>query len=335
MLDAPPTSKHLPKYRRIVQEVIGQIQDDSLQKGDTLPSINQVCEEQSVSRDTVLKAYDVLEERGVIEPVHGKGFYVRVNEYRDTVQTFVLFDQMSDYKEIVYQGMQDTTGSDAELDLFFHHRDRDEFRRLIEEAAGSYQYYIVMPPTNPGEAVYDALRTLNEQRVLVMDVPLDPDRFHGAYICQNFREQFRDALEQGRPSIESYEQFTLVFPADDRHPVEIKDTFRAFCADHDISGSVVPSLRDHQIQTNQAYLVIEDQDLVRFVKHVTSQGLVPGRDIGLMSYNDTPFKEIIEDGITVISTDFRAMGKLAGQQVLDQSHCQMTVLTRLIQRRSL
>ena len=36
------------------------------------------------------------------------------------------------------------------------------------------------------------------------------------------------------------------------------------------------------------------------------------KDIGIISYNDTPLKEIIENGITVISTDFNEMGtKLA------------------------
>ncbi|WP_332913348.1 substrate-binding domain-containing protein [Algoriphagus boritolerans] len=41
-----------------------------------------------------------------------------------------------------------------------------------------------------------------------------------------------------------------------------------------------------------------------------------GRDIGVISYNDTPLKEILADGITTISTDFHQMGKTIAEQIL-------------------
>ena len=34
-----------------------------------------------------------------------------------------------------------------------------------------------------------------------------------------------------------------------------------------------------------------------------------GYDLGILSYNETPMKEIIRDGITVISADFAQMGQ--------------------------
>ena len=35
----------------------------------------------------------------------------------------------------------------------------------------------------------------------------------------------------------------------------------------------------------------------------------PGREFGIISYNDTTLKEILAGGIATLSTDFRKMGK--------------------------
>ena len=44
-----------------------------------------------------------------------------------------------------------------------------------------------------------------------------------------------------------------------------------------------------------------------------------GTDIGVISYDDTPLKEIISEGISVISNDFALMGKRAAQMILEKS----------------
>ena len=39
-----------------------------------------------------------------------------------------------------------------------------------------------------------------------------------------------------------------------------------------------------------------------------NDNLVIGKQVGIISYNETPLKKIILNGITTISTDFEAMG---------------------------
>jgi DNA-binding LacI/PurR family transcriptional regulator len=43
-----------------------------------------------------------------------------------------------------------------------------------------------------------------------------------------------------------------------------------------------------------------------------------GKDVGIISYNDSIIKEILLEGITVISTDFQQLGKKAGQIILER-----------------
>lgn len=44
-----------------------------------------------------------------------------------------------------------------------------------------------------------------------------------------------------------------------------------------------------------------------------------GKDVGVISYNETSLKKIILNGITTISTDFEMMGRKAAQLILEQS----------------
>jgi len=65
-----------PKYQQIIAGIVEAISRKRLRVGDELPSINQVCHEFLLSRDTVVKAYEDLKKRGIIEAAHGKGYYI-------------------------------------------------------------------------------------------------------------------------------------------------------------------------------------------------------------------------------------------------------------------
>ena len=57
-------------------------------------------------------------------------------------------------------------------------------------------------------------------------------------------------------------------------------------------------------------------DLVYLVKETKSRFYKIGKDLGIISFNDSPLKEIVADGITTISTDFAAMGKVLARMIL-------------------
>jgi len=69
-----------------------------------------------------------------------------------------------------------------------------------------------------------------------------------------------------------------------------------------------------ELRPRDAYIIIEEMDLVSLVKQIRDRNLVLGKDIGIISYNDTPLKDLL--GITVISTDFHVMGETAAYMIL-------------------
>lgn len=56
-------------------------------------------------------------------------------------------------------------------------------------------------------------------------------------------------------------------------------------------------------------MLVNDRDLIDVLKKADKEGFTPGKEFGIISYNDTPLKEILMGGITTLTTDFREMGK--------------------------
>ena len=65
-----------PIYEQIIAQIKAQIIDGTLEKGAVLPSVRTFAKDLKISALTVKKAYDLLEEEGLIVTVHGKGSFV-------------------------------------------------------------------------------------------------------------------------------------------------------------------------------------------------------------------------------------------------------------------
>jgi len=69
-------SSMVPIYEQIIDQFKGQIIKKKLLENDPLPSVRSLAKDLNVSALTVKKAYDALEQSGLIVTVHGKGSFV-------------------------------------------------------------------------------------------------------------------------------------------------------------------------------------------------------------------------------------------------------------------
>jgi len=75
LFDIHPASP-IPIYEQIVSQVIFAIASGVLQKSELIPSVRDMAEQVTVHPNTVAKAYQELERRGVLEARRGKGMEV-------------------------------------------------------------------------------------------------------------------------------------------------------------------------------------------------------------------------------------------------------------------
>ena len=65
-----------PIYEQIVEQIKNKVMHGELEENTALPSVRVLAKELKVSALTVKKAYDVLDEEGFVNTVHGKGSFV-------------------------------------------------------------------------------------------------------------------------------------------------------------------------------------------------------------------------------------------------------------------
>src|SRR5881296_1692905 len=68
-------------YRQLALRISELIEHGTLRPGERVPSVRKCSEQQSVSIATVMQAYRLLEDRGVIEARPQSGYYVRTRRW--------------------------------------------------------------------------------------------------------------------------------------------------------------------------------------------------------------------------------------------------------------
>jgi GntR family transcriptional regulator len=71
------TSSPEPVYEQIVRQVQHGVAAGELKPGNALPTVRQLADDLQINRNTVARAYKLLEDRGVILTAGRRGSFVR------------------------------------------------------------------------------------------------------------------------------------------------------------------------------------------------------------------------------------------------------------------
>jgi DNA-binding transcriptional regulator YhcF (GntR family) len=325
----------VPKYMQVVDLIISDIESGIFKQGQKIPSINETSEELLLSRDTVEKAYVFLREKGILSPVRGKGYYVSQSNIYKNIKIALIFNKLSNYKRNLYYSFIETLGSKAVVDVFIYNYDVQQFKRIIENHAAQYDFYVILPHfKNESDDVAGAIKLLPRGKVLLIDRNLDTLKSY-PIVYQEYEKDIQSALAEGIDLIKKYKKLNLVFPADQYYSGFILRGFRIFCQVHRLNFSVIDQLTREDVRKGEAYVIIADDDLYRFIGICRSVKLKLGTDIGVVAYNENPVKEILEDGITTISTNHDEIGRVAAEMILTKNFRRIKSPFRFTRRNSL
>lgn len=293
------------KYKLVVNHVTDGIQDGKYKKGDKIPSVNEFREKYNLSRVTVFSGINELKSKGIIESSPGVGYYIASTRISFTHNIFLLFNEFNEFKEDLYNSFIKAIGKTATVDLYFHNYNRKVFETLINEANNKYTSYIIM------SGKFTGIRPLLESisgRVFLLDHYHPELKGRYSSVFQNFEKDTYEALLAGIKHLKKYKRIIMV-QKEEKEPQERYDGLRAFCRKYPFEHKYIGTVKGRKIAPGDVFLVVNDRDLVDLLKLSHDQGVLPGKDFGIISYNDTPLKEILAGGITTLSTDFKLMGK--------------------------
>ncbi|WP_116126867.1 GntR family transcriptional regulator [Lewinella sp. IMCC34183] len=334
----------VPKYQQIVNGIIDNIANGQFEIDDKIPSINALSEAYDLSRDTVEKAYNILKERNIITSVKGKGFYITRTQLIAKVNVLFLINKLSSYKMHIYNAFVRSIGGNAHVDLHVYHCDETLFLNLLSRNLNAYDYYVIMPHfksdalrhVSVTAEVMEAIQQIPDHKRVIMDNHLMELGGDYGEVYQEFETDIYEALTEGLDKIRKYKKLILVYPETSIYPYpkRILHGFRRFCTENKLPFEVIDEIyEDTILHAGDLFITIVESDLVNLVKQLRDKEYKLGEDIGIISYNETPLKDLL--GITVISTDFQAMGRSAAELILEKKRDKIKNPFRFIDRESL
>jgi DNA-binding transcriptional regulator YhcF (GntR family) len=305
-----------PKYLQLTNSILKAIESGKINKDYLLPSINELSSRFEISRDTAEKGYKHLKKIGVINSVPGKGYYISNIDFRQKLKIFLLFNKLSAHKKIVFDALVAALGEDVAIDFYIYNNDFNLFKKLLLNKNADYSHYVIIPHfLEGGENAHEIINTIPKDKLILLDkkIPGVNGEYGAAY--ENFENDIYNALGQARNQLSKYHTLKLIFPAQSYYPVEILKGFQRFCQQYAFNHQVINNISHEPINKGEVFINLMEDDLVILLERIIALKLKVGKDVGVISYNETPIKKILLNGITTISTDFKYMGTVAANMI--------------------
>jgi DNA-binding LacI/PurR family transcriptional regulator len=184
-----------------------------------------------------------------------------------------------------------------------------------------YNHIVVMPYFyEHTEEAIEIIKSIPAEKLIILDrrIPYFPVKCGTVY--QDFENDIIEALEEGLDLLNKYSKMYFVHSNMVPYPPEMVRGFRRFCMQNSLRNEVIAEVNSGtEVNKGDVFIVIEETDLSNLIKACRAKKLQIGKDVGIVSYNETPLKEVLLDGITVISTDHEKMGEAAAQLILNNS----------------
>lgn len=247
----------------------------------------------------------------------------------------MILNKMSSYKKEVYEAFIEELGDKAHVHLEIHHYNPKIFREIIHDNQGKYHYYAIMPHFYSGtdeQEYLEVLKDISPNELVILDKKIN---LEGKFISvfQDFEMDIFDSMDKNAELFSKYLGITVVFPENDHLPLEIASGIKKFCECYSKHFDVVSDVGKMELSAGQCFISLTEIDLAVLIKKLRATNLSAGRDIGIVSFNETVFKELLE--ITVVSTDFSAMGRSAAKMIFGKEFKQVRNSFNFIKRASL
>jgi DNA-binding transcriptional regulator YhcF (GntR family) len=310
-----------PIYKQLIQSVQQQIKEGSLKEGNFLPSMNELSATLSISKETVKKAYSILRERGIIESAHGKGFFVTI-ENSEKTRILVLFDKLSTYKLVLYRSFIENVGENTDVTIHLHNQDISLFENLLEENLDKYDYYLITPhfalDTDVQKRVIKLLKKVPNRKLILLDRHIEELKGNFGSVYQDFENDVYSGLTEAMKYLKKYETIRVFSVPNSMYATLIKKGIAGFCDDHKLKYELLKEFDKNDIRKGDLYIVLNsqlDDELIELIQDIKTKRIRIGKDVGILSYNESPINEIILNGLTAISTNFKEMGRLAAEMI--------------------
>ncbi|MBQ9310577.1 MAG: GntR family transcriptional regulator [Bacteroidales bacterium] len=325
------TQSKTPIYKQLVHKVEHAIKAGHLSPGDQLPSMNELADDENISRETVKKAYSILVKNGIVTPKQGKGFYVNDPDLNNTPKVLVIFDKLSVYKQLTFNTLNEALSGKADITVLTHNQSVELLEYFLDSHLDEFDYYVISPHFPQDDATQQkALKLISRvpnRKLIMLDHWLKdlPGNYGAVY--QDFDNDVYEGLRQGFDRIEQAGCIKVLTLPESLYGASIRHGIERFASDYRIKTEFYTRTPE-TINPGDVFLVLNSQldwGLAELARRIEEHGLQTGIDVFVISYNDFALNEVVLGGLTTISADFAQMGALAARMIqsgnLSKIHC--------------
>lgn len=307
--------KRTHKYKQFVEYIINLINTKQLVIGEQLPSVNIFSKTLIMSKDTIMKGISKLLERGIIEAVNRIGYFVKKVDILYEHRIFLLFDEFTAYRQDLYNSLRDNFKDFADFDVFFHHNNLNNFKKLITENRHNYTHYVII--TYLEENVSHIINQIPTENKIILDYVEVGIKGNFGAVYQDFENDLYNSLVSLKSNLKKYKRIVMIYNTDMKHDELRKKGCKRFCKENGFKMLIIKTFNRSDFKIGDFYITIEkfDIEVVAVIKAARANSWTLGKEVGLLSFDDTVVKEVLEGGITVISSDFKQMGKTAAEMI--------------------
>lgn len=306
-----------PKYIQLANAIQEAVHSGKISSDSTLPSLHELCYHLEISKETADKGYKYLRQLGLLSTVPGKGHYINKSNVVRQAKVCLLLNKLSSDKKVFYDAFAAALGEPVVIDFYIYNNDFTLFRKLITTKCEGYSHYVILPHfTEGGENAHELINTIPKDKLILLDKHVKGVEGGYGSILGDFYKDIYNTLDNVLKPLSKYDTIKLVYPLNGYFPAEIIDGFNLFCQQYAFERSIINSVDEIVINKGEVFICLGDNDLIVLIEKIKETNLKVGTDVGIISYNETPLKKFILNGITTISTDFEQMGKKAAKMIL-------------------
>lgn len=325
-----------PKYIQLANSIQDAVVSGKIKNNWILPSLHELTYHLEISKETADRGYKYLRDLGVLSSVPGKGHYVTAKTIEQPRKVFLLLDKLSAGKKAFYDVFSQVLGDNVTIDFYIYNEDFELFKKLLDRRRDGYSHYVILPHFNDGgERAHELINTLPKDKLILLDRAVEG--VSGAYgsVLENFKRNVYKAMETVLEDLSKYDTIRMLTSPNSTLSPDMAKGFNLFCQQYAFDRSIENDVHQLNIKQGEVLICLNDDDLVVLIEKIREKGLEVGKDVGIISYNETPLKKYILKGITTISTDFEQMGIKAAKMVLKNQMEQVELDCRLKVRHSL
>ncbi|ACT96491.1 GntR family transcriptional regulator [Dyadobacter fermentans] len=304
-----------PVYQQLVEAVLYATKTGLMDRGDRLPSINELSRLYAVSRSTIEKSYNNLRDMGILASQHGKSYYINRLDPSPELKVLVLFNQLDAYNKEIYDAIGDSLGQRAEIDFQIYYNSAAHLKHLLRKKLAGCTHVVIIPHfLDDPVAGAQSIGRIPAQKLILLDADMPNLAENPGLVRENVTKDMPLALAELLPALRKYERISLV-GGDDASCEPIRDAFSSFCEANNLTWRLIPGTEEAIPTAGEAFFVLSDEALMRLVGQINQSDLEPGRDVGMVAYRENDAKKTMLNGITTISPDFKAAGKAVADMV--------------------